>query len=767
MIDALAGNPLVRALGFALLHFVWQGAVIGVLTALSLAALKRHAASLRYLVACAGLVIMLGTPVGTWWAFSSGIAVPADVVSTDIVTASTSARIVDPAAPDRASGDAIGPAALDAMMPVVVGLWGLGVLALSARLLGGCLKVEALRRRATMPLAPEWRIRIAGLAGQLGVTRGLCAAESSLVDVPTVIGWLRPLILVPASALGGLSPSQLEAILAHEIAHVRRHDYLVNVLQHVIETLFFYHPAVWWVSRRIRIERELCCDDLAVAACGDRLTYASALTSLEELRVPAAAFGLSATGGDLLSRVRRIVGPEPARGERSPAWAAIVIVLALSTAPVFSGAVSGAAPRQRSAVELEAPRLQRSRATATAAGDPTPQLDAAPATVIEPESREMNPSQNQQLPEAVTFANQSAAPSSGQAMTRQAPLPVQETVHIRSSRMSSRVFLPTPPTDAGQRLTDLGYRRPGNGISFPRVVREQKPTYTPAAMANGVQGAVALEVVVMENGTVGEVRVVKSLDPTFGLDDQAVAAARQWMFEPARDSAGIPVPVVVSLELQFTLSKSVPAPAQVQVTAPAGASVTPPRKIRTGNPSYPAVARQAGVEGTVVIEALTDVAGRIVSVRSVRSIPLLDEAAMAAVRQWEYTPALVNDTAVPLVVTATFHFSLADEAVSAGGPGGAAAPLRVGGAIQEPRKLKNVFPVYPQEARDAGIQGMVILEAVIDEGGNVVDARVIRSVPMLDEAALSAVRQWKYTPPTLDGVPKTVIMTVTVNFTLN
>ena len=99
-----------------------------------------------------------------------------------------------------------------------------------------------------------------------------------------LIGWLRPVILFPASALTGLSAEQLEALLAHELAHIRRYDYLVNLLQTTVETLFFYHPAVWWVSAQVRQEREHCCDDLAVAACGDVLTYARALTALEQLR---------------------------------------------------------------------------------------------------------------------------------------------------------------------------------------------------------------------------------------------------------------------------------------------------------------------------------------------------------------------------------------------------------------------------------------------------------------------------------------------------
>ncbi len=165
------------------------------------------------------------------------------------------------------------------------------------------------------------------LCRRLEIRRAVAFLESSAVSVPMVVGWLRPVVLVPASTLTGLSPRQLEAILAHELAHVRRHDYLVNLLQTAVETLLFYHPAVWWVSVQIRRERESCCDDLAVAVCGDRLGYARALVDLESLRTPAPRLVLAASGGSLSDRVRRLVGA-PGRPSRRP-WAAGLLALAL------------------------------------------------------------------------------------------------------------------------------------------------------------------------------------------------------------------------------------------------------------------------------------------------------------------------------------------------------------------------------------------------------------------------------------------------------
>src|SRR6185503_3583474 len=132
-----------------------------------------------------------------------------------------------------------------------------------------------------------------------------------------MVGWVKPAVLLPAAALTGLSTVQLESLLAHELAHVRRHDYLVNLLQGLIETLLFYHPAVWWVSRQIRREREHCCDDIAVALCGDVKLYAGALAQLEELRGRVLEPALAATGGELLGRIRRLLQPAPS-GRRIP-----------------------------------------------------------------------------------------------------------------------------------------------------------------------------------------------------------------------------------------------------------------------------------------------------------------------------------------------------------------------------------------------------------------------------------------------------------------
>jgi beta-lactamase regulating signal transducer with metallopeptidase domain/uncharacterized protein involved in exopolysaccharide biosynthesis len=313
----LFDHPLGHRLGWALVHSMWEGALGTAVFAVLRFGMRRRSANARYLAACAMLVVLLAAPVATVFLMPQTTK-PAPLVQTAINRLSVSGLSSQPtrAAPvsggiprttpnlsDRAEQ-------LNGLLPWVVQVWALGVLALSGRWLYGSRWIRRVKTVDTEPLAQEWLSRLRELRRRLGIARPVVLLKSALVEVPMVVGWLRPVILLPASALSGLTPAQLEAILAHELAHVRRCDYLVNWFQSLVETLMFYHPAVWWVSRCIREEREHCCDDLVVQVCGDKIIYARALMTLEESRAfPQLAF--AASGGSLLHRIRRLLGIAP------------------------------------------------------------------------------------------------------------------------------------------------------------------------------------------------------------------------------------------------------------------------------------------------------------------------------------------------------------------------------------------------------------------------------------------------------------------------
>jgi hypothetical protein len=191
-------------------------------------------------------------------------------------------------------------------------IWVAGVLLLSGYHLAGWQFARRFVKLGAFPAPPEWQERFDELQEEFNLRRSATLLLSKLVKVPCVVGWIKPVILLPVSLLTSLSPSEMEMILVHEIAHVQRYDVLVNMMQSAMETLFFFNPAIWWISRQIRIEREDCCDDPAILKAGSRIRYARALTNLEELRMCKANVGTAINEVPFRSRIQRIVGnPRP------------------------------------------------------------------------------------------------------------------------------------------------------------------------------------------------------------------------------------------------------------------------------------------------------------------------------------------------------------------------------------------------------------------------------------------------------------------------
>ncbi len=315
-------------------------------------------AEARYAAACAGLLALLACPAATFvWLNSARDSVAhtqAAQTTHDRAPAATRAQADagDAALNGPAQADDLFDEARDGAAPLrvwaaeqfahalpwLVIAWLLGASFSALRLAGGFVLAQRLKREPAPLVSDGWQETLARLMQRLRVSRPVRLCASALVEVPTVIGWLRPVVLLPACALTNLSAAQLEALIAHELAHIRRHDYLINLLQSVIETLLFYHPAVWWLSRRVRVEREHCCDDLAVAATGDVLVYARALATLETLRSrPAVSLAVAANGGSLMQRIQRLLRPQPAASGRAPMSIALALMLVALVA-VFAGA---------------------------------------------------------------------------------------------------------------------------------------------------------------------------------------------------------------------------------------------------------------------------------------------------------------------------------------------------------------------------------------------------------------------------------------------
>lgn len=313
--------PIAKALGLTLAHFVWEGAAIGLVL---LAVLRRagRKPTIRYSLAClamAAMVVSSGLTLAHFWP-----SAPEPVGMRSLSAASGAGA--GPAGPAQSA------AGLAERLVWVVPFWAAGVLIFYLHGIGGWIVAQRLRRTGVAPAPDEWQARLGRLRQRLGLSRPVALMESCLAEVPVVIGFLRPVILLPIGLLTGLSPQQVEAILIHELAHVRRCDYLVSLLQKFVEGLLFYHPAVWWVSGLIRAERENCCDDVVVAAMGDAHGYAATLAALEEIRGSAREPALAATGGNLMRRVRRLLNqPEGPRASVVPVFSTAILLVAVAT----------------------------------------------------------------------------------------------------------------------------------------------------------------------------------------------------------------------------------------------------------------------------------------------------------------------------------------------------------------------------------------------------------------------------------------------------
>jgi beta-lactamase regulating signal transducer with metallopeptidase domain len=352
-ISTMLQNPLLLGAGLSLLHFIWQGALLGVILWAILQLIDRRQAQLRYGLCVACLAIMAALPVFTaaylvpmalegrasldsrvvplqatgiaqgGSSGATGAQAPGGAAHSDNA-ASVAGAPASPAGVARArwqalaTGDALAVASYHLRSwsylaaPWLCLLWGAGVVLMAFRLAAGACAVTWLQRKAT-PVDTALRQELKRLAEVMGVRQGVRLLCSQLVAVPTLVGWVRPAILLPLSALTQLPPDQLRLLLAHELAHLSRGDHVVNLLQSLVETVLFYHPVVWWVSKQVRLEREKCCDDTALRYTQDALGYVEALAALASISASPHSLRLAANGGNLLDRIQRLLEPTPAR----------------------------------------------------------------------------------------------------------------------------------------------------------------------------------------------------------------------------------------------------------------------------------------------------------------------------------------------------------------------------------------------------------------------------------------------------------------------
>ena len=608
----LAGHWIVHSLGWTLLHFCWQGAVVAVVLWCSLQLLADHSAKARYTTACWALALMVVLPLATF----------ANLALTDyrLASATNGAGIAyAPAFVVRAGmGDSAWferlATALNPALPWVLLAWLAGSALFLFRLSVGLSVTRKLRTLALSPAADELHAILATLRQRLAITRPVLLMHSALVQVPTVVGWLRPVVLLPASCFTGLPLLQIEAILCHELAHIRRHDYLVSVVQSVVEALLFYHPAVWWVSNQVRHQRECCCDDIAVTVGGDALAYAKALTTLAQRSLYPQVM-LGANGGILTMRVKRLLVAESASVASQVSALALLLLLAISaltigtTARAESGSTAIAAPEE---VPVLAPASQ-------------PLLKAP----VRPALHTMltgNPKQNLRAPNA-------ASPT---ANPEPAPAVVQQEG--------------TPPV------------RVAGGVEAGQILYKTVPVYPPVAKAAHVSGAVVLHALISKTGDILNLQIISGPEM---LRASALNAVSQWKYKPFLLN-GEPTEVDTTITVNYNFAgddEAPPPPPLPDTPAPTQEvlkKLAPPQVIFAPEPEFSEQARAKHVHGgDVQVHLVVDDHGSPTQVQLIHGIGNgLDQKALEAVRQYRFKPATDQGKPVPYPMDIAINFRI-------------------------------------------------------------------------------------------------------------
>jgi len=536
--------PWIQALGWTLLHFIWQGLVIGAAFAAVRALIPRAHCTARYGAGLAALAALTLWPIATFLAMRPWNVDATDAATSVAQTGTTVAAgvsaIVDVAGTQFSS-------VIEATMPWLVLLWAGGVLAMGGRIVW--------QWRALMRLTQSWAessveldAALLSLKKRFAILQRVRVLVSERVDTPMLVGWLRPVVLLPAAVVLGFPRQQIELIVAHELCHLRRYDHLVNFAQVLVETVFFYHPVVHWISREVRNERELCCDKLVLGSdVGAPRDYAHALAALEDLRQSSGALALAANGGELLERVRRIVGMPASRltmdAQGPGRWLLIVGVLGVSLLTALR--IERAGEDFTIATRLPADWLQAppalTLATATLAFSP-PRL--RPAAVAVPPPPKVEPASKPVLPAVVPAAVAVAAPpptandlndrrvdnTPVPATVAPAPAAAQEdqvAPPVASPAVANVAAEPTVPASA----VPQHVAAPAPAAEPPRPVALR--TVTPSFPGSSKQTVhINASFTIAADGSVHDIKLLgEDADSSFGR--AAERALRQWRFDPS------------------------------------------------------------------------------------------------------------------------------------------------------------------------------------------------------------------------------------------
>ena len=715
-------TAIAHALSLALLHFVWQGMLVVSLLWIVLMGMRKRSPNARYVASCVALAVLALLPAITAYGIYER---PASAVGHQL--AATSVQIAPSAFPQSAN-------LLISLQSWAVPVWCAGVLLFSLRLVYGSTRVAALRKRGE-PAEEALLSVISTLATRMGVKQRFGVLISKLADGPGVAGMVRPVILLPAATLLGLSQEQLEAVLAHELAHIRRYDYLVNITQMLIEALLFYHPAVWWISARVRRERELCCDDEAVRMCGDSLCYARALTALERLRMTMPDLALGATDGPLSYRVKRLLGVAEQESLPCKLPAAIALCLALAGLSVSINRVHGQAVQDAPGVKV----------------------DLGSSSVI--------------------HRNPVEYPVAARSKSLEGTVQVEVRLDNDGNVSDARVLSGPDEFRKAVLQSVLGWHFPPVAAGSTKVVSVE--FQTPLQK---------LATVKLPEAGLDDSGIRKDVESTTQFlkaeIQQLQASLEQMQTDHLTNQESIKAReaeiLTSKVELDSLKLKLQTAQAAQELVQKKGGAIPQSLEGRT--------VRSIRVNGLGISLADFLVQAQLPVHEGDILTPGQAKATVAAVKKFDEHLNVLWTTPVGDPNGVEINIVAPGAKVRTTGPDGAGLGGGIGSGFGGGVPLSNLIPdaaraadtgfsppvpiykpapEYTDEAKKAKWQGSVILAVLVDETGKVTEVSVVRSLGVgLDQKAIEAVRQWLFKPGTKDGKPVPVHANIEMNFRL-
>ena len=675
MLENLSNSPLLTSLALTLLHFLWQGLLVATVLKSALLIFNNNKAQLRYALSALAMLANLFLPIITFIIVYRTEISAANSLASSLVL---NELIQELKQPDALFSYKELTETLPLLLPYISVLWLTTISLLACKLLIEISTVNKLPQQGTVAPSDKLQARFEELVAQIHLKITPRLLISLKVDVPMAIGWLKPVVLLPASMISGLNNAQLEMLILHELAHIRRHDYLVNFLQTLVEILLFFHPAVLWVSKQMRNEREYCSDDIAVQHCGDAIAYAHTLADTASLCTKAhnhtiPDMAMAASGGDLKQRVIRLVDHHCAPSNNISKWLAsatiIFSVLLLSskqllTMPLLdiwhnenpwkqpSHALSNTGKKQTSSNFLNkdlpntsiAQQLLTPQQLAFRSDEHKPQnllTRASQSTTQKSFSLTTKEIQTQKAPEVKAIKSSQLAFKKPQAITNEASRFNTKLDNLSSNTSSKPKGHIESTVASNSSMVEEAFERTNSNNPYQQELMQLAASKTAEITVNGNS--------INKISNSQHIALLKKASSNNQFNENTLR--NSGLGREPDDSKAIEITTKTFTDAGFPKEKKIVPVAPVWHNA---------EQLKSVDPVYPSVAKRKGIEIEVKVDFTIDVDGQIKDIQFSRQnkINYFKNSIRSAIKKWRFLPAKVDDKPVESQMSKVFAFSL-------------------------------------------------------------------------------------------------------------